>query len=474
MLYLTGMRRSGFVVLAILGAAVLCIRAPAQSIERAVAAAEALGAHTGVAVCDANGHVLYRHRATEPMAPASNMKLLTAAAVLHGLGADYEFKTRFRLQGGRLVVQASGDPNWIHDTEHAPERVFGCVATALQRLGVRDLGGIDLDPGSFVGPTRPATWPQDQLYTYYCAPTGPFVLEQSTLVVGISAVADRGQADVYMVAPTADLPVRGIIEVVDRSKGATYGASDTGDAVTVRGRFYRKSPPVAIRTAMRDPAVWYLASLRQALAKAGITVGGITGGAGGTSNAGTLVYEHRTRLAPAMLRMLEDSSNFDAEQCLRVLGHHTLGDGSLAGGLQALQQEMREQLGQVPEGIVLADGSGLSRQNRLTAGTLVVALFASCNGPGGAVLRDCLPVAGKSGTLSGRFGGTNLVGRVRAKTGWIRGASSLSGLVEREDGTRRWFSILMSYDQKQEGLNKDLKQLQEQIVQAIDGMISDR
>jgi len=58
---------------------------------------------------------------------------------------------------------------------------------------------------------------------------------------------------------------------------------------------------------------------------------------------------------------------------------------------------------------------------------------------------------------------------VRAKTGWIRGASSLSGLVEREDGTRRWFSILMSYDQKQDGLNKDLKQLQEQIVQAIDG-----
>jgi D-alanyl-D-alanine carboxypeptidase/D-alanyl-D-alanine-endopeptidase (penicillin-binding protein 4) len=463
------MRRSGFVVLAILGPAVLCFRAPAQSIERAVAAAEALGAHTGVAVCDADGHVLYRHRATEPMAPASNMKVLTAAAVLHGLGADYEFKTRFRLRDGRLVVQASGDPNWIHETEHAPERVFGLVAAALQRLSVREIAGIDLDPGTFVGPPRPATWPQDQLYTYYCAPTGPFVLEQSALVVGISAPADRGQADVYLVAPSADLPLRGSIELVDSSKGATYGASDTGDAVAVRGRFYRKSPPVSIRTAMRDPAVWYLASLRQALAKAGITVGvGISGGAAG-GPGDTLVYEHKSRLAPAMLRMLEDSSNFDAEQCLRVLGHHTLGDGSLQGGLLALEQEVKKQLGQVPEGIVLADGSGLSRQNRLTAGTLVVALFASCNGPGGAMLRDCLPVSGRSGTLSGRFTGTNLVGRVRAKTGWIRGASSLSGLVEREDGTRRWFSILMSYDQKQDGLNKDLKQLQEQIVQAIDG-----
>ncbi|HEU4418690.1 MAG TPA: D-alanyl-D-alanine carboxypeptidase/D-alanyl-D-alanine-endopeptidase, partial [Planctomycetota bacterium] len=300
-------------------------------------------------------------------------------------------------------------------------------------------------------------------------PTGPFVLEQSALVVGIAAASGRSEADVHLVAPSADLPLRGGIELVDRSKGATYGASDTGDAVTVRGRFYRKSPPVSIRTAMRDPAVWYLASLRQALAKAGITIGGgITGGAGSASTD-TLVYEHKSRLAPAILRMLEDSSNFDAEQCLRVLGHHTLGNGSLAGGLLAMEKQLEKQLGQVPEGIVLADGSGLSRQNRLTAGTLVVALFASCNGPGGAVLRDCLPVAGRSGTLSGRFGGTSLVGRVRAKTGWIRGASSLSGLVEREDGTRRWFSILMSYDQKQDGLNKDLKLLQEQIVQAIDG-----
>lgn len=456
-------------VLAILGPAVLCLRAPAQSIEHAVAAAEALGAHTGVAVCDADGRVLYRHRPTEPMAPASNMKVLTAAAVLHGLGADYEFKTKFRLRDGRLVVQASGDPNWIHETEHAPERVFGNVAAALQRLGVRELAGMDLEPGTFVGPARPATWPQDQLHTYYCAPTGPFVLEQSALVVGISPVAGRSDADVYLIAPAADLPLRGGIELVDRSKGATYGASDTGDAVTVRGRFYRKSPPVSIRTAMRDPAVWYLASLRQALAKAGITIGsGITGGAGSASTD-TLVYEHKSRLAPAILRMLEDSSNFDAEQCLRVLGHHTIGNGSLAGGLLAMEKQLEKQLGQVPEGIVIADGSGLSRQNRLTAGTLVVALFASCNGPGGALLRDCLPVAGRSGTLSGRFGGTNLVGRVRAKTGWIRGASSLSGLVERADGTRRWFSILMSYDQKQDGLNKDLKLLQEQIVQAIDG-----
>ena len=83
--------------------------ASAQGIARAVAAAEALGARTGVAVCDAGGRWLFRHAAGDAFAPASNMKVLTAAAVVNGLGADFHFTTTFALRGGRLVVVASGE-----------------------------------------------------------------------------------------------------------------------------------------------------------------------------------------------------------------------------------------------------------------------------------------------------------------------------------------------------------------------------
>jgi serine-type D-Ala-D-Ala carboxypeptidase/endopeptidase (penicillin-binding protein 4) len=138
---------------------------PAQELERAIQAAEALGARTGVAVADAEGKVLFRHRATEAFAPASNMKVLTAAAVLQGLGADHQFVTQFALHEGRLVVRASGDPNWITGTAHSPAAIFGEVAAVLQRLHVTAVRGIDLEPGSFRGPDRPSTWPRDQLYT---------------------------------------------------------------------------------------------------------------------------------------------------------------------------------------------------------------------------------------------------------------------------------------------------------------------
>lgn len=437
---------------------------PAQEIDRAIAAAEALGARTGVAVADGSGRVVFRHRADEAFAPASNMKLLTAAAVLRGLGAGHQFVTRFTLRSGRLLVAASGDPNWITGSAHAPEAVFGEVAAALQRLGVGAVRGIDLDPGVFRGPSRPPTWPQDQLQTYYAAPTGPFVLDQGTFTVAISA--GRGdRASVRVAAPAADTTLRGSIDMADRAKDAVYGAIDQGDAVQVRGRFYRKADPVTIRTAVHDPAAWYEAALRRALASAGIRIA-----ADATPAADGPVHEYRTDLPAAVLRMLEDSSNFDAEQCLRVLGAEKVGDGSLAGGLAAMRGQLVELLGALPAGVELQDGSGLSKGNRVTPGLLLVALHSSQQGPGGRVLRDCLPVAGRSGTLEDRFEGTDLVGRVRGKTGWIRGASALSGQVERADGSVLWFSILMNYDPRKNGLNKDLKRLQESIVAAIDNL----
>ncbi|MCK5940339.1 MAG: D-alanyl-D-alanine carboxypeptidase/D-alanyl-D-alanine-endopeptidase, partial [Planctomycetes bacterium] len=412
--------------------------------------------------------VLYRHRAAEVFAPASNMKLLTAAGVLQGLGAEYRFETVFAVENGELVVRASGDPNWLADSEHDPGVVFAALARELRTRNVRSLRGVRLEAGVFTGPNRPPTWPQDQLYTYYCAPTGAFVLEQGTFVLSVEP-SGGNLARVALLAPPAGYPLTGAIREVASRKGAVYGAIDEGGSVRVRGKLYRGSPRVEIRTATNDPERWFRDTLVHQLGTHGVSIDV-------RSPAATLgvVWRYRSPLEPALRRMLEDSSNFDAEQCLRVLGAHTRGDGSLAGGRTALRARIEELVGDVPDGVVIADGSGLSKENRLTPGLLVVAMYELHGRRVGAVMHDCLPVAGRSGTLRRRFNGTDLVGRVRAKTGWIRGASSLSGVVETTDGERRWFSILMSYDRSRNGLNKDLKRIQEEIVAAVDGMSASR
>lgn len=441
-----------------------CFGAPTQaqtSMRDAIAAAEALGARTGVVATDASGAIAFRHRADELFAPASNQKLLTAGALLAGLGAEFRFTTRFALRGGRLVVAASGDPNWLTGSAHAPEVVFAELAAALQQRGVKALAGIELDSGVFRGPARPATWPADQLQTYYCAPTGPFVLDLGTFSLRVAPT--RGAvAEAAVVAPLCDLPLRGSIEMVEAQKGAVYGALEQNGAVVVRGKLFRKSSPAVVKTAVGDPATFYLGALRRALGAAGIACDVPT-----AAPADGEVFVYQSELAPALLRMLEDSSNFDAEQCLRVLGAAG-GDGSLAGGMAALQRELRRLVGELPPGVVLLDGSGLSKDNRLTPELLVATLRGVARLPAGRMLFDALPIAGRSGTLEERFRGSHLVGRVRAKTGWIRGASALSGVVQRADGSRRWFAILMNYDPRKNGLNKDLKQLQEAIVAALD------
>ncbi len=101
--------------------------------------------------------------------------------------------------------------------------------------------------------------------------------------------------------------------------------------------------------------------------------------------------------------------------------------------------------GQTVEGLRLVDGSGYSRDNRLSASLLVAALQRCAQTePQYQALSQSLPVAGADGTLSDRMRGTAAAGRVRAKTGTLPSVSCLSGYVESKDRPRLAFSILMN------------------------------
>ena len=82
-------------------------------------------------------------------------------------------------------------------------------------------------------------------------------------------------------------------------------------------------------------------------------------------------------------------------------------------------------------------------------------------------LLAALPAKGEDGKLSKRMKQKEVEGRVRAKTGWIRGVSSLSGFVRCKSGKTAAFSILINYDRKEGGLNRHVKRIQDQVVRAI-------
>jgi serine-type D-Ala-D-Ala carboxypeptidase/endopeptidase (penicillin-binding protein 4) len=182
-------------------------------------------------------------------------------------------------------------------------------------------------------------------------------------------------------------------------------------------------------TVSHRPALAAAGAFRTALFAAGVQV---AGGArlGVTSES----WELAEIESPPLLQMIRvvnrHSDNFTAEQLLKHLGAVEAGKGTTPAGAAVVTRTLRE--GGIPlAGVRIADGSGLSLDNRLTARALVGILHAAWTEPAlRTAVVSSLAVAGREGTLRLRFRGTPAAGRVAAKTGSTLRASALAGYVD--------------------------------------------
>jgi D-alanyl-D-alanine carboxypeptidase/D-alanyl-D-alanine-endopeptidase (penicillin-binding protein 4) len=160
------------------------------------------------------------------------------------------------------------------------------------------------------------------------------------------------------------------------------------------------------------------------------------------------------------------SRNGLADQLFLSLGHALTGEGSRAGGARAVESAL-ERLGLPRTSLHQVDGSGLSREDRVSARALCALLerVLGAEPETARLYRDSLAVMGRKGTLEGRLRGTVAEGRVFAKTGWIAGVSTLSGYAAPEEGEALVFSILIEYPSELAGLNTScFKPLQDELV----------
>jgi D-alanyl-D-alanine carboxypeptidase/D-alanyl-D-alanine-endopeptidase (penicillin-binding protein 4) len=441
---------------------VLAAAVAAQSLSARIEALQRDGVRVGVCAMTPEGGTLFSWRANQAFVPASNQKLLTAACVLTALGPDFRFRTPVRLEGGTLVLEAGGDPNWRTGGEHDPRALFDRVAAELAAAGVRALRGVVFDDSRFPGPDRPSGWPSDQLDQPYCAPTSGFAVDANCFRVALRP-GGSDVAAVEVLAPAIPLRREGEIRLTDdRKRGGRYALWVHGDVLRLRGHLLRTAEPREVEGVLGRPREVLGRQLEEALAAVGIA---LHPDAPAVDRELTPIT---SPLAPALAEMLQESSNFHAEQFVRVLGRELEGEGSLEAGQRALSRLLAG-LVDVPAGAVQADGSGLSRENRVTPAMLASLLRAELKA--GAehtlALLEALPQGGYDGTLDDRFLDSPVRGSVRAKTGWIRGASALSGYVRTGTGELRVFSILMNYAPERGGLNRRLKREQERIVEAI-------
>jgi D-alanyl-D-alanine carboxypeptidase/D-alanyl-D-alanine-endopeptidase (penicillin-binding protein 4) len=419
-------------------------------------------AHWGVLVRSLEtGETVYARNAARMVVPASNMKLVTAAAALEALGPEYRYHTRVAGTGpvrngelrGDLLVIGGGDPT-ISDRFHGDVGAFlRTWADSLRAHGVtRITGGVIGVDDVFDDVPLGRGWAWDDLQDSYSAEVGGLLLNEGFVTVRIAPVPGQRAAAVTT-RPVSDewVPVQGNVWMVPADSAARVSArrGDSLSAVLVSGILPTDTAAVEEEVAVRNNTRFFASALRQALLEAGIAVGA------GSADADDLPAERIagraglfTHTSPPMREILagfmKPSQNQIGEMLIKTLGMELRGMGTWPAGLAVVDSLMRTW--QMPPRLLSqADGSGLSRYNLVAPAFLVALLEREARSPHAAVYEAALPVAGRDGTLASRMRGTPMEGNVRAKTGTLSGVRGLSGYFTTAAGERMAFSMIVNH-----------------------------
>lgn len=386
--------------------------------------------------------------------PASNAKLVTAAAALHTLHAEHRFKTEYFVNGtlkdgtlfGNLVVKGYGDPTIVS------ERLTR-VANELYLFGVeRITGGVIVDGSWFDAIDEARGWEIEE------APDRAYAAPVTALAVNFNATSiyvrptEPGKPAVVLVDPPSEQVVlEGTVLTEQLGSGVKIFSkkdeSDDGKQVTlltVEGSVGARQSPFRSYRRVYAPLRHFGSTLVYFLQQRGVKVqhrimeGPVPDGA-------RLILVDRS---PPLTEIVSDlnhySNNIIAETLIKAIGAEVYGaPGSFESGLKVARAFLEEKVGLQPGSYVFDNGSGLNDVNRFTARQMVKLLgYMLRDVEGGAEYTASLAVAGTQGTIGFRMRDTPAERRLRAKTGTLRGVSALSGYVADPAGDLIAFSAL--------------------------------
>lgn len=489
--------RSTAALLALLLTLVCALPASAdlqRDLERAIANAGLDGVDIGLSVVDLRtGRQLAEINALDPLIPASNMKLLTSATALLHLGDDFVFDTKFILSSNTLVIVGSGDPGLgdpvLLSALPEPmdiEALLDFIADAIVKSGASALREIVIDDRAFDRESVHPSWPTDQLQYYYCAEVGGLNFHLNTVNVFARPTTLNQPARVVIEPNASGVEIENTTTTVPTrtSAGRVHNSAihirrdERGNRLTVSGQVSRSE---GAPTSVRDTAILFGEMVAERLERRGIAVGAAHGLpsdavrriAEGETHDGRTVLLMKTPIAEIVRRCNTDSYNLHAEALFKRLGHELTGEsGSWVLGAAAMRHVLTNALGpSALDGLRIADGSGMSRQNSVSPVTLT-ALLAHMNAIRDedvrTLFRESLAETGE-GTLRRNFlSESEMRCQVLAKTGYLNGVRSISGYIVPKGGASPViaFSIIMNDFSAGQSLRS--RELRNDLVRLID------
>lgn len=365
--------------------------------------------------------------------PASTLKIVTALAAKLELGDQFKFETRIESKNDDIIFRFSGDPTL--KTEDLDNLLGELVSSGIKEIK----GDIWLNSGIFTGYERGVGWPWDILGVCYSAPSSAITLDGNCVQASIYSNND-GSTRVYV---PPHQPIEVDTSVITVSKDGQKEKQCQLELVTSGNNHYQLSgclikqkKPLPLKFAVQKTQAYTESILRVLLDKHSIKFNGHINQH--SSIQGNLIASHFSAPLNKLLEiMLKKSTNLIADNVTKTLGSRFYSQpGSFTNGTEAIKQIIFSNSGIDLSDAQLADGSGLSRNNRITAEDMSSVLEYIWKNDATLDLMAMLPRSGESGTLKYRrsMRQAPVRGHLQAKSGSVYGSYNMAGYTINDNG----------------------------------------
>jgi len=400
------------------------------------------GSEASVLVVDPKANkIVISHQAETLRPPASVQKLVTALAATLQLGADFTFTTDIEAKEQDVIFRFSGDPS-------------------LRRNDIRQLigrlkndhnvirGNVYLNGSAFNAFELADGWPWDNLGVCYSAPSSAMSLDDNCAVAKM-IFKDKASTQLGFEI-SRDAPIN-IIENLDLLDGLEKRycnfklMADNTNQYKLGGCIGRHEIPRFLSFAVQNMELYVAEMIRRELKHAGIELQGDI--IRNDRATGKIIARHQSAPLSVLIdEMVKDSDNLIADNLLKTIGRNFYNEpGSFDNGVSAVKAVLKDKAGIDFSHAVLADGSGLSRNNRMTTQHIMQIVQYIYRHPE-LNLMAAMAESGKSGTLRYRYSlrTDELRHRVKGKTGSLYGTFNIGGVLTAKTGKDLLFVQLVT------------------------------
>lgn len=417
-------------------------------------------------------NTLLSHGATTSMQPASTMKLLTSMVALEQFGPAFRARTELRssatlvdgVLAGDLILRGGADPDFDAD-------VLGRMLQALRNQGIRKIQGDLILERSLFQPARPDLglapfdeWPELRYNVI------PDALLLNTNLVQIDVRSTKKKLAIHLMPPLDNVTLVSdlTLQSGDCARwGDGWNTPDTlrGDDGQIRIVLHGSFPQHCIKSAslnLLDRNDYADRLFRASWRSLGGSITGTVREAGapaGPQPATRLLAEHMSRALPEVLRDINKSSDNTLARLLylslgslstdAMLGSRPLSLAAPENTAQRADLAVRRWLRRHAiddAGLVLENGSGLSRLERISPAQMAAVLQAASASPWAPEFLSSLPIVALDGTMRNRLGASAAAYRARIKTGTLRNVTAIAGYVQDADGRQCVVVAMLNHD----------------------------